>query len=246
MGIFNLHNHTRFSDGVFSIDQLCEAHLALRAVQVDGIGVSDHVFCTPSSREPRDDREFERVFGDETRDYIAEVRAAREQWADRIKVFVGCEIDWQRNKARLDVIREQFASGFDYVLFEGVDWAGVTQLANQARRWPCSIGIADTDIAEQFPNTSMDQVVRTLANARMFYEINSRFLPLPNNHPWMTLLPAHRVSVSLGTDTHDDFGCLERLADLERCVERFGLCDRLWAPRAPRGVGAAAESASSR
>lgn len=231
MGVYNLNNHTPFSDGAFEIDELCAAHMALQDIRVDGIGVSDQLFCTPSSVAPRDDRDFERIFGAETRRYVETVLAARERWAGRLRVFVGCKIDWARNKARLDTIREKFASPFDYVLFECVDWAGLTTLANQARRWPCPIGLADTDVAERYPSTSMDQVVRTLANARICYELNARRLPIPASDRWMTLLPQHRVTVSLGTDTRDDLTCLESIGDLTRAIDRHGLRPRLWAPR---------------
>ena len=61
--VLSLHNHTPFSDGAYTIDELCEAHLARKDVKVVGIGIADHLFCTPSSREVRSERDFERLFG---------------------------------------------------------------------------------------------------------------------------------------------------------------------------------------
>lgn len=227
--VYNLHNHTPFSDGAYSIDELCEAHLELKGIKVDGIGISDHLFCTPSSREITNDREFERMFGPETRKYVAQVRAARERWAGKLKVFCGAEINWPKNKGMLERIRPML-DGVDYVLFEYVDWAGLTQLANQARRWPCPVGLAHTAVHEAYPNTSLDQIVRTLANARIFYEFNSKLLPADNHAPWLRLLPNHRVLVSVGTDTHDDLDSLEDLPELYQAIGRFGLSSRLLAP----------------
>ncbi len=230
--IYNLHNHTPFSDGAYSIDELCEAHLscqALKGYELGGIGVADHIFCTPSSREVQSEKDFERLFGKETRSYIAMVREARQRWAGKLPIFCGAEINWPLNKGMLDTIRGML-TGIDYVLFEYVDWAGLTQLANQARRWPCPVALAHTDVAVQFPNTSMDQVVRTLANARIIYEVNSKLLPLSSQDRWFKIVPNHRVRVTIGTDTHDDLSCIEDLPEMYSYVLERGLEQKIFVP----------------
>lgn len=224
--IYNLHNHTPFSDGAYTIDEICAAHHGIRDLTIDGVGISDHLFCTPSSHEAGDAAAFERVFGHETRRYVAQIDDAKTRWEGRLRVLCGCEINWPLNKRRLDSIRGMLA-GFDYVLFEQVDWPGLTQLANQARRWPCPIGLAHTDVPRQFPNTSLDQVVRTMANARLFYEVNAKYLSLSNGDRWFSILPKHRVHVSLGTDTHDDLECVQQLGPLVEFVRRRGLFEQL-------------------
>jgi histidinol phosphatase-like PHP family hydrolase len=231
-GIYNLHNHTPFSDGAYTVDELCEAHLdcvALRGYEVLGIGITDHMFCTPSSREVSNEKEFERLFAKETRAYVSTVKEARQRWAGRLRVFCGAEINWPLNKGLLDSVRSLLA-GIDYVLFEYVDWAGLTQLANQARRWPCPVGLAHADVAAQFPNTSMDQVVRTLANARIIYELSSKLMPLSNQERWFRVVPNHRVQVAIGTDTHDDLGCLRDLPSLHAYALQHGLGEKLFVP----------------
>lgn len=228
--VFNLHNHTPFSDGAYTIDELCEAHLARDDVKVVGIGVADHLFCTPSSREVSSERDFERLFGAETREYVAMVNQARERWEGKLQIFCGAGINWQMNKNMLGSIRPML-DGIDYVLCESVDWAGLTQLANQARRWPCPVGLAHTNVATQFPNTSMDQIVRTLANARLFFEVGSHLLPLEERDPWFDILPNHRVSVCIGTNTHDDLSCLDDLGELHAYVQRRGLAEKLFLPQ---------------
>lgn len=223
--IHNLHNHTPFSDGAYTIDEICEAHLACEKVAFDGVGIADHLFCTPSSRVPESEREFQRIFASETRNYVDAVHDARRRWEGKLHVFCGCEINWPLNRGHLDVIRTML-NGIDFVLFEFIDWAGLTQLANQARRWPCSVGLAHTDVTEQFPNTSMDQVVRTIANARIFYELNVSFLPLANHEQWLQTVPKHRVKVSLGSDTHDELGCIDRIAEIIDYLEPLGLNEK--------------------
>ncbi len=230
--IYNLHNHTPFSDGAYTIDELCQAHLdraSLRNHEVLGIGIADHLFCTPSSREVHNEKEFERLFAKETRNYVAMVKEARQQWAGKLQVYCGAEINWPLNKGLLDSVRAML-DGIDYVLFEFVDWAGLTQLANQARRWPCPVVLAHTDVSLQFPNTSLDQVVRTLANARIVYELSAKLMPLANQDRWFRVVPNHRVQVAIGTDTHDDLSCLDALPELHEYVLKFGLGEKIFVP----------------
>ncbi len=228
--MYNLHNHTPFSDGAYTIDEIIEAHLREPTLSMAGIGISDHLFCTPSSREVTSEKEFDRIFARETRDYVRAVHEARQRWADKVQVFCGAEINWPMNKNMLGSVRA-LLDGLDYLLFEYVDWAGLTTLANQARRWPCPVGLAHAAVHVSFPTTSMDQVVRTLANARIFYELSAKFFPLEEHDRWFHILPAHRVQVAIGTDTHDDLSVLKQLPRMHEYVERHGLTAKLFVPQ---------------
>jgi histidinol phosphatase-like PHP family hydrolase len=244
-GIVNLHNHTPFSDGAYTVDELVEAHRtckALRNSAVAGIGICDHLFCTPSSREITNEKEFERLFAKETRSYVAMVKEARERWAGKMRVYCGAEINWPLNRTMLETVRSMIG-GIDYVLFEYVDWAGLTQLANQARRWPCPVGLAHSDVAVQFPNTSHDQIVRTLANARIVYELNVKQMPLANQDRWFKVIPNHRVYVSLGTDTHDDLSCISHLPEMYEYLLKSGLGEKIFVPTIKDEAAAAAAAA---
>lgn len=227
--VTNLNNHTPFSDGAYSIDELCEAHLMLRDVRVAGIGIADNLFRTPTSREPADEHDFERIFGKETRDYLRTLAQARARWDGRLRIYSGATVSWPLNRSMLDAVRNMSA-GLDYILFTHVDWAGLTTLANQARRFPCPVGLAATDVSVRFPTTSQEQVVRTLANARIFFELNALHMPVPDFDPWFRLLPNHRVLVSLGTDTQDDLACLKLLRPMRDVLQRHNLLNKLIDP----------------
>ncbi len=229
--IVNLHNHTPFSDGAYTIDEICEAHLKLSGAPVAAIGICDHLFVTPSSRSVTSIKEFDRLFGDEARRYIEAVKAAKQRWAGKLTIYCGAEINWPLNRQMLDHLRTRL-EGVDYVLFEFLDWAGLTQLANQARRFPCSVGLAHTDVDRQFATTPHEQVVRTLANARIFYEINTKLMPLSKHAAWFHTLAQHKVFVSLGTDTHDDLSCLKTLPKLHEFAVQNGLGEKFVVPRA--------------
>ncbi len=237
--LYNLHNHTPFSDGAYTIDELIEAHLKQADLNFTCIGISDHLFCTPSSREVTSEREFDRLFATETRNYVQEVKEARQRWAGKVQVLCGAEVNWPMNKNMLGPVRN-LLGGIDYVLIEYADWAGLTTLANQARRWPCPVGLAHAVVTQQFPTTSLDQVVRTLANARLFYELNSKFLPLDEDDPWYAVLPQHRVLVTIGTDTHDDLSVISTVPTLYEYAVRHGLGPKLLIPQVRAEAPAAA------
>ncbi len=239
--VANLHNHTPFSDGAYSIDELCEAHLSLPDVSVTAVGICDHLFCTPASRPVASEKEFERLFAAETRRYVATVAEARRRWEGRVQVLCGAEVYWPLNRPHVNTMRA-LLSGFDYVLVECLDWAGLTMLANQSRRWPCPIGLAHTDVESQFKNTSMDQVVRTISNARIFYEVNSKLMPLGRQRPWYQTLTRHRVNLTLGSDTHDELARLSDLREMHGFLADAGLDSRLFLPQ-PHQREPAAQSA---
>ncbi len=237
----NLHNHTPFSDGAYSIDEICDAHLSLPDVTVIAVGICDHLFCTPASRPVGGEKEFERLFAAETRRYASTVAEAKRRWEGRLQVLCGAEVYWPLNRQHLNSVRA-LLSGFDYVLFECLDWAGLTTLANQSRRWPCPVGLAHTDVEAQFKNTSMDQVVRTISNARIFYEVSAKLMPLAQQQPWYQTLTRHRVNLTLGTDSHDELARLRDLRHLHDFLARHDLTSRLFLPQ-PHPREPAAQSA---
>ena len=126
----------------------------------------------------------------------------------------------------------------DYVLFEYVDWAGLTQLANQARRVAVPGGAGAhgyrADRCRPLPQT------RSCERWRMqdLYELNAKLLPLPAADEWFQTLPQHKVAVSLGTDTHDDLDSIRQMGELYAFAQRRGLAVKLLAPRCARKAGA--------
>ncbi len=241
--VVNLHNHTPFSDGALSIDELCEAHLKLPGVKVEAIGICDTLFCTPTSRPIENERQFQQLFRSEAREYVNMVQQARRHWQGRIHLFCGCEIHWNFNKTMLGSVRQILAElEIDYVMFSGLDWAGLTQLANQARTLQRPVGLARTDVGSAFPNTPMEQVVRTMANARIFWELTPDQFAQRLCDPWCNVLQGHKVRVAVGTDTHDDDSCLKSLKGMYDYLDAKKLTDKIFIPE-PRRVMAEAASA---
>lgn len=244
--VWNLHNHTPFSDGALSIDELVDEHLKIKGIEIGGVGICDALFCTPTSRPVASERQYQQMFQREAREYVDMVQQARRRWQGKARLLCGAEVHWGLNKAMLAPLREILAElEIEYVLFACLDWAALTQLANQARRFPCPVGLARTDVAAAFPNTSMDQVVRTMANARIFWEFTADMHARHTCDAWCAVLSQHKVRIGIATDTHDDVNCLKALPGMYDFLNHHQLIDRVLIPepRAPIVAGTAAERA---
>ncbi|MGE3180513.1 MAG: hypothetical protein AB7N71_02705 [Phycisphaerae bacterium] len=228
--IINLHNHTPFSDGAMTIDEICEAHLDAD-FDVAGVGICDTLFCTPTSLAITSEKQFRQVFRNEAREYASMVRSARRRWAGKLEIYCGCEIHWRFNRDYLNEIRTILTeTGIEYVMVGALDWAGLTQLANQARRFPCPVAVARTNVAERFPSTSLDQVVRTMANARLIWEMTGNEFRAHDCAAWCNVLKNHRVRIAVGTDTHDDLRCIKDLPEMYRFLTERNLLDKIFVP----------------
>ena len=70
-----------------------------------------------------------------------------------------------------------------------------------------------------------------MANARIFYEVNTALLPLSNHDRWLNIVPNHRVAVAIGTDTHDDLESISQIQFILPELERRGLTEKLLQPK---------------
>lgn len=238
--MINLHNHTPFSDGAMTIDEICEAHLEAD-IGVTGVGICDTLFAAPTSRAISGEKQFRQLFRSEVREYVEMVRAAKRRWDGKLELYCGCELHWRLNREYLNEVRQILSeAGIEYVLVSSLDWAGLTQLANQAKRFPCPVGIARTNVAERFPTTSLDQVVRTMANARLIWEMTGNEFRAHECGAWCNTLKNHRVRIAVGTDTHDDLRCINELPEMYEFLEERGLTDKIFVPetRKPASMSA--------
>ena len=104
----NLHTHSTFSDGKHSVREIIEAAIG-NGFSV--IGLSDHAFtdfdssyCLPTHRYA---------------EYKSTVRALQAEYADRIKVLLGIELDYFSNVQDSEGC-DYFISGVHYVKADGV------------------------------------------------------------------------------------------------------------------------------
>ena len=76
----NLHTHTVFCDGINTVEEMCESAIRLG---FDSLGFSSH-----SPTEFNLDEEIK-----DMPQYISAVRNAQQKYGDRLKIYLGCELD---------------------------------------------------------------------------------------------------------------------------------------------------------
>jgi tyrosine-protein phosphatase YwqE len=162
----NLHNHSSYSDGDFSPEQI--AAEAARGCLTQ-VAITDH-FETAKVR---------RCLTSEQLDgYIREIRSLNEKYDGSLRVLAGVEIDTNPDRCALDELPIDLLNRLDLVLFEFVndEWNGGSSLEEIAPlidriRVPC--GLVHTDFATVFSGVSPQEVADQLACHGLFAEINT-------------------------------------------------------------------------
>lgn len=176
--MINLHNHTTWSDGAFSPRAIVEAAIDAGLAHV---GICDH-FAT-SKLAPR-----ATVSRQQLPPYTAAVRQVAALYADRIRVWVGLEIDSAPMRTDLDALglfhdRAEPLECLDYVLFEYVGEAfrgglPLQQLIALRPRIGTPVGLAHSFLAATFEDRyTPRELADTLATADLFVEL----CPTPRN-----------------------------------------------------------------
>lgn len=218
--MINLHNHTTWSDGRFSPDEIVRAALA---AGLSHVGISDHF------RSAKLGASGHYVVIEEFDHYVAELRALSAAYTGRIKVLVGIEIDFSERTPLAQLWRKGFQqtplNTLDYVLFEYVadrDWQGYPLSALLSyRRWlQVPVGLAHNFLVRNLaPTHSAAQLAQTLSEQRIFVELNTaeeytaaispddepvpyyRY-PDPYNEAFFAACHESEVLFSVGSDTH--------------------------------------------
>ncbi len=191
---FDLHNHSSNSrDAKDSIEDIVE-----NAVEcsLDCVGISDHNYWITG----RFDRE------------LYEIEAAAEKYSKEINVLRGMEVSFLRP----DGIEPHMLEGYDYVLLEYFEQAGVEfeRVCEYAQRFPCRVGIAHTDIFGYGLRHGIDAAAM-LAQHNIFWELNVNYDTIhghrehkycrdfAENEEQRAYVRELGLQLSVGFDTHD-------------------------------------------
>jgi len=243
--MINLHNHTTWSDGRFSPEEIVQAALAAGLTHV---GISDHF------RSAKLGASACYVVIEELERYVTELRALSAAYADRIRVLVGIEIDFSERTPLAQLWRKGFQetplNTLDYILFEYVadrDWQGYPLSALLSyRRWlHVPVGLAHNFLARNFvPMLSATQLAQMLSEHRIFVELNTaeeytaavspteepllyyRY-PDPYNEAFFAACHEHEVLFSVGSDTHRYLEHVALVEDAHDFLREQHLAERL-------------------
>ncbi len=243
--MINLHNHTTWSDGRFSPEEIVQTALAAGLTHV---GISDHF------RSAKLGASGYYVVIEEFDRYVAELRSLGAAYAGRIQVLVGIEIDFSERTPLAQLWRKGFQetplNTLDYVLFEYVadrDWRGYPLSALISyRRWlHVPVGLAHSFLARNFaPTLPATELAQTLAEQRIFVELNTaeeytaavspadepvpyyRY-PDPYNGAFFAACHEHEVLFSVGSDTHRYLEHVAMVEDAHDFLRAQNLAERL-------------------
>ncbi|NLI74567.1 MAG: PHP domain-containing protein [Euryarchaeota archaeon] len=219
--MINLHNHTRYSDGDFTIEQIVNA--AERG-GLSHIAITDH-FETSKVHSLRS-VQFE--------EYIREIRSAAKHHPD-VEVLAGVEIDTDPSRCNLEELPIDMLNELDIVLFEYVDGEGSTleELEPILSDIRPLRGIAHMDIERIYFNIEPDKVANRFQDFDMFVEINSSLPYRRYGIPFYELASNYfkafkdQVRISVGADTHHSLTDVVSLERPYHFVHEMGLINDL-------------------
>ncbi len=159
------HNHTIWSDGLYTPEELIEKALELGFAEV---GITDHYYTLKG--------EVNCVIDDQLDEYRGALTELGERYHDRIRVLAGIEIDTSFfNPKRQDLPFERL-SRFHYVLFEYVGHEilggySLHDVVDARRRLSCNAGLAHPDMRNLIAQYGARDLVQTLAENGIFIDV---------------------------------------------------------------------------
>mgnify|MGYP001567057814 CR=1 FL=1 len=199
----NLHNHTQFSDGGYSPEEIVNAAVQAR---LDDVGISDHFY----TQKVFHGLSLEVYLGSVWQEYLKFARRTQQIPNPAIKVWVGIEIDscFRRVGKTLEALPWNEINTLDYVLMEYIgetDGGGlpISELGKLRALCQIPLVLAHPNIEHLTETVPLHGLVEVLRMHRIALEIpgGSR-----NHWYWNEFdpTPLSRLSLTIGTDTHED------------------------------------------
>lgn len=219
--LINLHNHTTYSDGDFTVEQVVAA---AESGGLTHLAITDH-FETAKVHSLLS-AQFDR--------YLEEIRSAAALHPS-VRVLAGVEVDTDPSRCDLDALPIELLNRLDVVLFEYVDDDGASlealePLLSQLRPMR---GLAHMDIERIYFGTEPDEVASRFRDFDMFVEMNAALPYRRYGVPFYELASKYyeafrgRVRASIGADAHHSLEAVVRLEGPYRFARSVGLTDDL-------------------
>jgi histidinol phosphatase-like PHP family hydrolase len=217
----NLHNHSIYSDGDFSPEQIAEE--AARG-SLTHVAITDH-FETAKVRRS--------LKSDQLEAYIREIRSLNQKYDGQLRVLAGVEIDTNPDRCDLHDLPVDLLNKLDLVLFEFVndEWNGGSSLEEigpliDRIKAPC--GLVHTDFERVFQDVSPMDVAEMLASHELFAEVNTASIYKREGIPYYEHAEKHyrafrnKVAISIGTDSHRTLSEVSNLGRGYAFIDRLG------------------------
>jgi len=185
----NLHNHTYYSDGSFSPEELIECAIEYNFTH---IGITDHYTSkTPGSRCVMD-------YG--LRKYIKELRVLTKKYSSHIRVLIGLEVIFSITQTDFSAFNLIFPdknplNDLDFILFEYVDEAefiglSLRELTKIRHLLRIPVGLAHSDLSKSFVHIPPKKLAKILSENKIFIELCPN---LRNSRAPMTGHPEQKI-----------------------------------------------------
>jgi len=221
--MMNLHNHTTYSDGMFSPRDIVEA--AIKA-GLTAVGISDHYRTT----------KVRSIAPANLDEYVEHVRRLALHYKDKIRVLVGVEIDTCPERTEdLGYLPLNQLNKMDFILFEYVqdEEAGgmsLWELFDKRKEIEPPVGLAHNDITRNFAEVDSSVLIPVLETNHLFLELtpSARHMRLQrplyrSDADFYHKLKGTKVELSIGTDTHDNIEDVGNISDALSFLKETGL-----------------------
>lgn len=226
MRYHNIHNHSTYSDGFHTPEQL--VRYAYRR-GLDVFGISDH-FATTKGRA---------LQNDQFATYLQHLKRLKIEWRSKLKVVMGAELDSNTERTDFSRINYSKLNELDYVLVEYVQdplWKGMAfpEFLDLTKNFKIPVGLAHTDFELCFYEVPHELVINDLERHNIFIELDTAEHNMRNGKPYYRLVPdfflalkGRNIPLAIGSDTHDDAQDIVNIYDANKFVEELGLEDNL-------------------
>jgi len=224
--LMSLHNHTLYSDGWFTPEEVVQ-----RAWQggLRHVAITDHLMTCKVPR-PLTEGEFQR--------YHRNITALKEMYAGRMQVLVGVEIDSNPERCDLSSLPIDLINKLDLVLFEYAQdrqngGASLRELAPVFEQIEVPIGLCHWDIDRIFKDARPEDVADLLASHGLFVEVSTSDYYRREGRPFFLLGERFfrhfdgKVRVSIGTDMHRRLDEVVNIRSGQEFIRRLGLQDMM-------------------
>lgn len=202
--IMDLHNHSLWSDGVNTTKEIIENAIKHN---ISAIGITDHL----------QKNNYPSVKFIQIDSYIKELLELKTYYKDRIKVLIGIEISIFECLRYVQEIPFENLKKLDYALIEYLENLNpripLNNIEGYLQKFTCRIGLAHTSLLKLANNHGgLVNIMKFLSKNNMFWEINANsiyeffddiIIQQNNTHCLIDLIRNYKISVSVGSDTHD-------------------------------------------
>jgi histidinol phosphatase-like PHP family hydrolase len=222
----NLHTHTLYSDGDFTVEEV------VRSAYEGGlthVAITDH-FETCKIINPLHRMDFE--------NYMRNIEQVRQKFQGKIEVLAGVEIDTNPERCDLYELPFELLDRLDVVLFEYAEdplQGGIplNELRSLTRDLNVPFGLCHWDMDRLFPHREPEWLAEKIAELGAFVEVSTsqhyarqgRYLYEHSERFYRAF--DKKVKVSIGTDMHHSLAEVSNIARGLRFLRSNRICQQM-------------------